>query len=145
MHALVCMHGTLARAQNHGCKHRLHQQPAWLALVYLWQVAPLACRAWPLACPMHSGAARQVKVYQHSPDGVVTIKFRSPEAAQSCIRLMSGRFFGGRRLEAALWDGATVFYAPKPVETAAEQAARLEAFARELEEGKAAQQALPAG
>ena len=84
-------------------------------------------------------------MYQHSPDGVVTVKFRSPEAAQSCIRLMSGRFFGGRRLEAALWDGVAVFYAPKPAETAEEQAARLEAFARELEEGRSVKEALPAG
>ena len=77
--------------------------------------------------------AGQVKVYHHSPEGVVTVKFRSPEAAQSCIRLMAGRFFGGRRLEAEPWDGIATWHAAKPAETPEEQAARLEAFARELE------------
>lgn len=82
--------------------------------------------------------AGQVKVYHHSPEGVVTVKFRSPEAAQSCIRLMAGRFFGGRRLEAELWDGIATWHAAKPAETPEEQAARLEAFARELEAGEEA-------
>lgn len=98
-----------------------------------------------MLCPNKVSAPPQVKVYQHSPDGIVTVKFRAPEAAQSCIRLMAGRFFGGRRLAAALWDGVTVFYVPKPAETPEEQAARLEAFARELEAGKAAEQAAAAG
>ncbi|KAK9833990.1 hypothetical protein WJX81_001143 [Elliptochloris bilobata] len=89
------------------------------------------------------GAVDKVKVYHHSTDGVVTVKFRSPEAAQSCIRLMSGRFFGGRRLEAELWDGVATWHAPKPAETAEEQAARLEAFARELEEGERSKVADP--
>lgn len=108
-------------------------------------MAPTSFSAWPFAVPDVLQRRRQVKVYQHSPEGVVTVKFRAPEAAQSCIRLMAGRFFGGRRLEAALWDGVAVFYVPKPTETAEEQAARLEAFARELEAGKAAEQAASAG
>ena len=111
----------------------------------LWQMSPRIFQTLPCAVFNALQRRRQVKVYQHSPGGVVTVKFRAPEAAQSCIRLMAGRFFGGRRLEAALWDGVTVFYVPKPAETPEEQAARLEAFARELEAGKAAEQAASAG
>jgi len=31
------------------------------------------------------------------------------EAADECVRIMNGRFFGGRQLEAAKWDGFTNF------------------------------------
>ena len=80
--------------------------------------------------------ARQVKIYSHSPEGVVTVKFRSADAAAQCLALMAGRFFGGRRLAAELWDGVATWHAAKPKETPEEQAARLEAFARALEAGK---------
>jgi HIV Tat-specific factor 1 len=54
-----------------------------------------------------------------------------------CIAVMEGRFFGGRQLEAALWDGIQQFHV-KPAkkakeETEAEQQARLERFAAEIE------------
>jgi hypothetical protein len=29
---------------------------------------------------------------------------------QACVSLMHGRFFGGQRLRAALWDGFTNFH-----------------------------------
>lgn len=52
---------------------------------------------------------------------------------------MHGRFFGGRQLEAALWDGIEKFYVKPAVakETEEEQAARLEKYAAELEQGTA--------
>lgn len=63
----------------------------------------------------------------------------SAPVVQACIALMHGRFFGGRKLEAALWDGIEKFYV-KPVvvkETEEEQALRLDQYAAELEQGKA--------
>ena len=47
---------------------------------------------------------------------------------------MNGRFFGGRQIEADLWDGVSNFYVKPAKESEEEQAARLERFARELEE-----------
>ncbi len=91
----------------------------------------------PVARADRAGRARQVKIYSHSPEGVVTVKFRSADAAAQCLALMAGRFFGGRRLVAELWDGVATWHAAKPKETPEEQAARLEAFARALEAGKA--------
>jgi putative hemolysin len=54
-----------------------------------------------------------------------------------CITVMEGRFFGGRQIEAALWDGIQQYHV-KPAkktkeETEAEQQARLERFAAEIE------------
>lgn len=48
-----------------------------------------------------------MKIYPHHPDGVATIKFKAPDAAAKCVGLMEGRFFGGRQVEANLWDGIT--------------------------------------
>ncbi|GLC33273.1 hypothetical protein PLESTB_000352100 [Pleodorina starrii] len=78
------------------------------------------------------GTIEKVRIFKHNPQGVVTVRFRTPEAAQQCVTLMNGRYFAGRRLEAFMWDGFTN-YNVKPKETAEEEQARLEAFARELE------------
>ena len=37
----------------------------------------------------------------------MSVKFTTLEAADECVRLMNGRFFGGRQLAAAKWDGYT--------------------------------------
>ena len=85
-------------------------------------------RAWP--------AARQVRVFPAHPEGVVSVKFKLPDPAAECVRLMHGRFFGGRQLHAALWDGVTNYGVVKAVETEEDEQARLERFAAELEAGK---------
>jgi len=46
-------------------------------------------------------------VFQHNPEGVVSVKFKTEEGADECTRVMNGRFFAGRQLEAFKWDGVT--------------------------------------
>lgn len=62
-------------------------------------------------------------------------------ALAQCIQIMNGRFFGGRQVVAALWDGIAQFYV-KPAkpdkETEEEQQKRLEKYAAELEAAEAA-------
>ncbi len=77
----------------------------------------------------------QVRVFQYHPEGVVSVKFKDEDAAQGCIKLMDGRFFGGRQVSAGLWDGITNYNVKKPKESIEEQAARLERFAAEIEDG----------
>ncbi|EFJ47624.1 hypothetical protein VOLCADRAFT_91952 [Volvox carteri f. nagariensis] len=78
------------------------------------------------------GTIEKVRIFKHNPQGIVTVRFRTPEAAHQCVALMNGRYFGGRQLHAFMWDGFTN-YNVKPKETPEEEQARLEAFARELE------------
>ena len=64
-----------------------------------------------------------------------------------CIAVMEGRFFGGRQIKAALWDGIQQYHV-KPTkkskeETEAEQQARLERFAAEIEAQEAPTLELP--
>jgi HIV Tat-specific factor 1 len=76
-------------------------------------------------------------VFAHNPDGVCTVQFKTAEAAQACITLMHGRWFGGQQVVAALWDGQANYHVQK-TETEAEQALRLERYAAELEASAAA-------
>lgn len=81
------------------------------------------------------GSIGRIKIFAWNPEGVVSVRFMTVEGATACIDALNGRAFGGRRVVAGLWDGVTNFYVDAPKETEEEQAARLEAFARELEEG----------
>lgn len=49
-------------------------------------------------------------MYAGNPEGVVSVRFKTEEAAHACIGKMQGRFFGGRQLEANMWDGFTNFF-----------------------------------
>ena len=83
------------------------------------------------------GEVTKVKVFTTNPDGVVSVRFKDEEAAEKCAAAMKGRWFGGTRLEAGMWDGLTN-YAKQGLagdETEAEQNSRLERFGKSLEEG----------
>ena len=53
------------------------------------------------------GEVRKVKVFSTNPDGVVSARFATEAAAEACVSAMRGRWFGGNRIDARLWDGAT--------------------------------------
>jgi hypothetical protein len=55
----------------------------------------------------------KVRVFKQHPGGVITVRFREPGDAQSALIKLHGRFFGGRRISAAMWDGHTNFAAVK--------------------------------
>ena len=74
----------------------------------------------------------QIRVYSHNPQGVISVRFKTAEPAAACIQKMKGRFFGGRQLDAFMWDGVTN-YVVKKQETPEDEAARLEAFAKAIE------------
>ncbi|KAF5838671.1 hypothetical protein DUNSADRAFT_2435 [Dunaliella salina] len=79
------------------------------------------------------GPVEKVRVFKDHPDGVVSVKYKTDEGAAACLEKMNGRFFGGRQLRTAMWDGITNFAIVKVQETPEEEEARLERFARELE------------
>ncbi|EEB06410.1 U2 snRNP-associated protein Uap2 [Schizosaccharomyces japonicus yFS275] len=53
------------------------------------------------------GEVTNVVLYDKEPDGIVMVRFRTTEAADECVRLMEGRFFDGRVVEAFVYDGKT--------------------------------------
>lgn len=40
----------------------------------------------------------------------MTVRFKQAEPAEACVSLMDGRFFGGNKLAAHMWDGFTQYH-----------------------------------
>lgn len=76
------------------------------------------------------GAIERLRVYDSHPDGVAMVKFKDKKAGEKCVKLMNGRWFGGRQISAMEDDGLINY---GMVRDAAEEAARLEQFGAELE------------
>lgn len=56
------------------------------------------------------GDVTNVTLYDKEADGVMTVRFREPIAAQACVARMNGRFFGGRSIKSYLFDGRRRFH-----------------------------------
>lgn len=54
------------------------------------------------------GEVTSVTLWDLEPEGVVSVKFRRGEEAQAALKVMDGRFFAGRRIEAFLSEGNKV-------------------------------------
>lgn len=79
------------------------------------------------------GAIEKVRLFKLHPEGIVSVKFKQAEPAAQCVAAMNGRWFGGQQILAHMWDGVVNYAAVKAQRSAEEEAARLEAFAREIE------------
>ncbi|GJD08974.1 HIV Tat-specific factor 1 [Galdieria sulphuraria] len=81
------------------------------------------------------GEIEKLTVFERNPEGVVAVRFRSPAAAESCIELMTGRWYGGRQLEAEFYDGKTDY---RYKETEEERKERIKKFEEWLGEDETA-------
>jgi|EP01033_Poteriospumella_lacustris_P006976 hypothetical protein len=85
------------------------------------------------------GVIEKLTIFSKHPRGIIIVKFATGFAAQECIRVMNGRFFGGQKIRAFYWDGATN-YAVQCVnleDEEKEEEARLEEFGSWLEQEQA--------
>jgi len=55
------------------------------------------------------GEVEKITIFEQTPEGVVAVKFATTEACIKCIEIMNGRWYDGRRLTAAFYDGYTDF------------------------------------
>jgi HIV Tat-specific factor 1 len=53
------------------------------------------------------GGIEKMTVFSKNPRGIIIVKFATAFAAQECVRVMNGRYFGGRKIRSFFWDGAT--------------------------------------
>ncbi|CCG81546.1 putative Nuclear mRNA splicing factor-associated protein [Taphrina deformans PYCC 5710] len=51
------------------------------------------------------GEVTNVVLYDKEPDGIMSVRFKDESHAEACIKVMHGRFFGGRQVVAELFDG----------------------------------------
>lgn len=55
------------------------------------------------------GEVTNVVLFDKEPEGVATVRFGNAEAASACVRLMNGRWFDERQLEAYIANGSEKF------------------------------------
>jgi len=55
------------------------------------------------------GPLEDACVYASDKHGIVTLTFHTSGAAAAALSAFSGRFYSGRRLQAAYWDGVSTF------------------------------------
>lgn len=79
------------------------------------------------------GPVDRVIVYEENEQGVVSIRFRTEEAADACVNRMHGRYFSQRQIEASKWDGFTKYHKKEKTTAAQDEETRLEQFAQDLE------------
>ncbi|XP_062393224.1 HIV Tat-specific factor 1 [Sardina pilchardus] len=84
------------------------------------------------------GGVKKVIIFDRHPDGVASVAFKEPEHGDACILALNGRWFGGRQLSAALWDGNTDYQVE---ETSREREERLKGWESFLDGSKGATEA----
>ncbi|KAK0940812.1 hypothetical protein LTR29_007693 [Friedmanniomyces endolithicus] len=85
------------------------------------------------------GQIANITLFDLEAEGVVTVRFTDARAAQACIRAFGGRWFDKRQIVARTADGSERFRKNKgrkggAKEGVEEEAERLEAFSRSIEE-----------
>lgn len=78
-----------------------------------------------------------VVLFDREPEGVASVRFANAEAARACVRIMDGRFFATRKLEAYIADGGEKFKKSDEKKLAleeGEEGQRLDEFGKWLEE-----------
>lgn len=78
------------------------------------------------------GAVERVTVFERSMEGAVAVKFTTMEACVKCVRVMNGRWYDGRKLEAEFYDGVTDY---RYKETEADREERDKKWQQWLEQG----------
>ncbi|KAI8815424.1 nuclear mRNA splicing factor-associated protein [Cladochytrium replicatum] len=79
------------------------------------------------------GEVTNVKLFEKSEEGVISVRFKEPERAIACVELMNGRFFGGQKIVAYIFDGKERFDNATKAEIEEDENERLEKFAKWLE------------
>ncbi|CDU23225.1 related to Splicing factor U2AF-associated protein 2 [Sporisorium scitamineum] len=55
------------------------------------------------------GGVTNVVLWDKEPEGIMTVKFQSEQQAEACVRMMKGRFFAQRRIDAWIIPGKPRF------------------------------------
>eukprot|EP00727_Mastigamoeba_balamuthi_P003695 m51a1_g13322 putative rna-binding region rnp-1 domain-containing protein (116) ;mRNA; f:560-1031 len=80
------------------------------------------------------GEVQKVTIFERNPEGVVVVVFKDMQAAESCIRLMDGRFFAGQRVNAFFYDGKTDYQVLESEEEKQKRIANWEKYLNESNE-----------
>ncbi|SPO21202.1 related to Splicing factor U2AF-associated protein 2 [Ustilago trichophora] len=60
-------------------------------------------------CSEKIGGVTNVVLWDKEPEGIITVKFKTAEQAKGCVKMMKGRFFAQRRIDAFVLAGKPRF------------------------------------
>ena len=80
------------------------------------------------------GVIEKITVFSSNPRGIVVVKFATAFAAQQCVEMMDGRFFGGRKLRCFFWDQVTDYTVVDTSKEERQEQERIESFGAWLEQ-----------
>jgi len=78
----------------------------------------------------------KVKIFKRNPEGVVAIKFENHDDAAKCIRVMNGRWFGGKQLDVDFYDGWSNYEVTETEEQKEERMSKFSQWIEQDEEGQ---------
>jgi HIV Tat-specific factor 1 len=67
------------------------------------------------------GEVTNVVLYEKNPEGVISVRFKDELSVIICIKKMNGRYFGGKRIVAEVYDGKTKYKVENPLEDKEEE------------------------
>jgi len=67
------------------------------------------------------GEVTNVVLYEKNPEGVISVRFKDELSVIICIKKMNGRYFGGKRIVAEVYDGKTKYKVENPLENKEEE------------------------
>lgn len=83
------------------------------------------------------GPVTNVQIFDKEDDGVASVRFQNATAAEACVRMMNGRWFDERQLEASIATGKEKFARSNPkqadLDDDEEEEGRLDGFGSWLE------------
>ncbi|GAB5587542.1 hypothetical protein Unana1_02442 [Umbelopsis nana] len=82
------------------------------------------------------GEVTNVIMYDKSPGGIISVRYKEHESAEACIKLMDKRYFAGKQISAEIYDGHTKYQKSGATDTEEDEEAekaRLEKYAKWLE------------
>lgn len=53
------------------------------------------------------GPIEKITMFSKNPRGILIVKYGTGYGAQECIRVMNGRYFGGKKIKSYYWDGVS--------------------------------------
>lgn len=82
-------------------------------------------------CEANFGQIERFHIFEEHLEGIIKIKFKTPNAAEKCIEGLNHRYYNGKLIESFYWDGKTDYN--KLQEDAQTQEKRIEEFGQWLE------------
>ena len=60
-------------------------------------------------CEDKCGKIKKIEIFKYNKDGIIKIKFMTPNAAEKCIKIFDNKRYNERKIKVFYWDGKTSY------------------------------------